>query len=93
MATIEDYRAKARERGQRHRERQAKAGEVRVSINLPAALLRKLDAARGTAGRSAVVRHALEEWLRSPALPASPAPAAPPAPPARKTRRPRRITA
>jgi hypothetical protein len=87
MATIEDYRAKARERWRRHQARQAAAGELRIATTLPAGLLAEVDAARGAAGRSAVIQQALRMWLRR--QPATPVPAPPP-PPARKMRRPRR---
>lgn len=103
MATLEDYRAKTRERVQRHRQRQAEAHELRITLVLPASLVAALDAAKGPAGRSGVVREALAEWLRSQAPPApkkpvrKSAPASKPvdkpaAKPAAK-RRPRRVLA
>lgn len=106
MATLQDYRNSARDRGRRHRERKKAVGEVRVGVTLPAGLLAALDAAKGDGSRSAVVVAALKLWLEVQVPP--PAPARKPVPkkpapelkkPARKptdkparTRRPRRAT-
>jgi hypothetical protein len=81
MATVQDYREKAKARWHKYRARQAEAGELRVAVTLPAALVAKLDAAKGVAGRSAVVTEALKEWLRSKPAAAGKVP-----------RRPRRVT-
>jgi hypothetical protein len=91
MVTIEDYRARGRERAQRHRQRQAEGGKVRVGVLLPAALLAQIDAARGTAGRAEVVQQALSLWLRRQPAPLAPGPAPAPPPAGKAPRRPRRV--
>jgi hypothetical protein len=86
-ASAAHYRAKAIVRMRRYRARQAEAGELRLDVKLPADMVAALDAARGSATRSAVMLEALGDWLHR-RQPATPAPAPPPA--GKAPRRPRR---
>lgn len=66
MADLEDYRRKARERQRRFAERQAEAGQARVTITLPADLLAELDrtAAALAIPRNEAIADAVRCWLR-----------------------------
>ena len=66
MSTLEDYRRKARERQARHAERQAQAGQVRITATLPADLLARLDALAAALGitRNAALADAVACWAQ-----------------------------